>query len=136
MTIQQRLWLALPPVGLCLADAALTLWSQSPDYWRGDYAQVLEFNPLGHVLLASHPLAFAGGIAVYVVLVLALLLGLTRRWAVLLAFALSVGHAIGAAGWLAREGFAGFLIAVGLIVAAERLVGLSWRKSGWELARP
>jgi hypothetical protein len=130
MTLQQRLWLALPPVLLCVADAALTLRGQPREYWQGDFSRVLEFNPLGHVLLAYHPWAFAAGVAVYLVFFLILMQLLTRRWIILLTFVLSIGHAIGGAGWLAREGSVGWILALCFIVAAERLVGLSWRMSG------
>lgn len=135
MTIYQRLWLSLPPGLLCLADAALTLRGQPLSYWTGGFSDVLELNPLGYVLLVFHPLAFVAGVAVYMAILLAAILRLPARWAVLLAFVLSIGHLIGGAGWLAREGVVGCLLAIGLIVAGERLVGLSWRKSGQELAR-
>lgn len=133
--VHQRLWLSLPPTVLCLADAALTLRGQPLNYWTGGFSEVLELNPLGYVLLAFHPLAFAAGVAIYMAILLAAILQLPARWAVLLAFVLSIGHLIGGAGWLAREGVVGWLFAVCLIVASERLVGLSWRKSGQEFAR-
>jgi hypothetical protein len=130
MDFHQRLWLAMPPVLLCVADAALTLWGQPREYWQGDFSRVLEFNPLGHVLLAYHPWAFAVGVAGYLAIFLILTQLLTRRWMILLTFALSIGHVIGGAGWLAREGITGCLLALCFIIAAERLVGLSWRMSG------
>jgi hypothetical protein len=132
MSIPQRLWLALPPFVLCVADAALTLRGQSAAYWNGDYASVLELNPLGRVLLERHPAAFVVGIAVYLGLLVAAALLLPRRGAILLTFVLTVGHVIGGAGWLAREGIIGFLLAIAFIVVAERLVGISWRRSGMD----
>ena len=130
MTFHQRLWLFLPPVVLCVVDAALTLRGQPREYWSGDFSQALEFNPLGHVLLAHHPLTFAIGVAVYLAFFLMLVQLLSARLAIFIAFALSIGHAIGGAGWLMREGVVGCLLALGLIVAAERLVGLSWQRGG------
>lgn len=130
MTFHQRLWLAFPPALLCVADAALTLRGQPSAYWQGDFSQVLEFNPLGHVLLTYHPWAFAVGVAVYLVFFQLLMQLLIRRWVILLSFALTLGHVIGGAGWLAREGIVGWILAVCFIVAAERLVGISWRMSG------
>lgn len=131
VTFHQRCWLFLPPALLCVGDAALTLWGQSAEYWSGNFANVREFNPLGYALLAFHPLAFALGIAFYLGLLGIAMQFLARRWVVLLAFALSIGHAIGGAGWLAREGFVGCILALCFIVAAERMVGISWRKSGF-----
>ena len=84
----------------------------------------------GHVLLAHHPLTFAVGVAVYLGLFLILVQLLSVRLAIFITFALSVGHAIGGAGWLVREGIVGCLLALCFIVAAERLVGTCWRKSG------
>jgi len=128
--LRQRFWLSFPPVVLCLADAGLTLWGQSPAYWHGNFATVREFNPLGHILLAFHPAAFAIGIGVYLFLTLLLLIWLPQRWSVGLAFAMSLGHVVGGASWLAREGLDGWLLALILVVISERLVGISWRKAG------
>jgi hypothetical protein len=97
---------------------------------RATFHRALEFNPLGHVLLAHHPLTFAVGVAGYLVIFGLIMQLLPARWATLLAFALSIGHAIGGAGWLVREGIVGCLLALCLIVAAERLVGLSWQQGG------
>lgn len=132
MTFHQRLWLFLPPVVLCVVDAALTLRGQPREYWSGDFSHALEFNPLGHVLLAHHPLTFAIGVAIYLTFFLMLVQLLSARLAIFTTFALSVGHAIGGAGWLVREGMIGCLLALGLIVAAERLVGFSCIKASVE----
>ena len=130
MNSHQRLWLFLPAALLCVADAALTLRGHPHEYWSGNFSQALEFNPLGHVLLAYHPLAFAVGVAGYLIFFWTVVHLLPARWAVLLTFALSLGHAIGGAGWLVREGILGCVLALCFVFAAERVVGVSWRKSG------
>jgi hypothetical protein len=47
-----------------------------------------------------------------------------------IAFVLTLGHAIGAATWLWRHGILGIVGAVILFVLAERLLNWSWRQSG------
>jgi hypothetical protein len=134
MTLSSRLVLWITLFALASVDAGLTLRGQPARYWQGDYASVQELNPLGRVLLQCHPLAFGLSAVVESAAVgLLLLIRPTRlvvRSAVLLAFL----HAFGAAGWFVRASWPGCLVACALLVAAERFLTLSWRRS-W-LNRP
>jgi hypothetical protein len=55
---KQQLWLCLPLSISYVADVAVTLLGQSPEYWSGAYYDVNEGNPLSSWFLSIHPLAY------------------------------------------------------------------------------
>jgi hypothetical protein len=128
--LRQRLWLSVPPVALCLLDAALTLTGQSAAYWGGDRSIIREVNPIGRLLLGLHPLAFGLGSLAWALAFVALVTRLSERWAILLALGLAISHSIGACSWLVRHGVLGWLLAVVCLAGASELVSLSWRRAG------
>jgi hypothetical protein len=123
-----RLWLCLPPFVACWADVAATFVGQGRRYWAGDYGRVTEWNPLARELLKLHPLAFVIAAAGSCALVAAAVLLLNRRLALAAAFVVTFCHAAAAAAWAARAGPAGVVVAAAMLVGAERLTELSWRK--------
>jgi hypothetical protein len=126
---RRRWWLALPPLLLCCLDGALTLAGQPGPYWQGDFTAARELNPFFDLLLRWHPWAFLGGLAVWLAAIAGAIVWLPRRFAVVVAFGFTLGHACGAASWVVPLGVAGWVLAVLLLVAAERLLWLSWRRA-------
>ncbi len=127
---RQRLWLALPAALTATVDVALTLDGQGPAYWAGDYALAHELNPIGYALLRGHPLFFAAAGAGWVALLAFAISRLPGSAAASAAFLAAFLHAIGGASWLWQFETAGAGLATAYLVAAERLVGHSWRKAG------
>jgi hypothetical protein len=95
----ERLWWCLPVIVLSEADGLLTLWGQPESYWTDGYTNINEYNPLAAWFLRLHPLAFAASGVPYLILVIALVLWLPRRWAVLAAVVLAATHALGVIVW-------------------------------------
>src|SRR5262245_25298411 len=116
-------WLVLPPL-LCYGlDVTLTLAGQPAPYWAGDRAAVREANPLARWLLACHPAAFALAALGWGLTVAVVLWWRPGRLAVVLAFALTLLHAVGAASWLWPHGLAGKVAALVILALAARLWG-------------
>src|SRR5205823_11479721 len=115
----KRAWLCLGPLLLCLLDGVLTLAGQPGEYWQGDFEQAVEWNPVGRWPLQRHPLLFVAVLACWMAGftgAICLLPGnLTRP----VAFAVQVGHTLGAASWLVRSGVYGWLACVPLLLASR-----------------
>jgi hypothetical protein len=122
-----RLRLCAAPLAFCLLDATLTLAGQPAAYWRGDRLAAVEFNPPGRWLLQLHPAAFAAGVAASLALYGLLLARLPPNAARALAFVILYLHAVGASTWLLPLGPPGWLLAVGLLLAASWLLGDAWQ---------
>ncbi len=119
----------LPPLTMFALDVALTLRGQPAEYWAGDYSRAVEANPLAWLILAVHPYLFLGLAIGWAVAFVALVTLWEHRLAKVVAFVLTVGHAVGAASWLLRLGWPGVAAAVGLMVAAERLLTWCWPRT-------
>src|SRR5687767_8394362 len=94
------LGLCLPPALLAAADGTATLVGQSAAYWRGNYSDVNELSPTFHQLLATHPAAFAAGLAAWVLLVTCLILLSPQTLALAASIAVTLGHCWGLSTWL------------------------------------
>jgi hypothetical protein len=129
MTFSCRLWLCLPPAALAVLDGILTLCGQSSDYWSGDFSAVCESNPLAWVFLRWHPLAFVLGLAAWTLAILFAGAAMPRLFAVPVLFTVFVVHSLGGASWLVRYGGWGWVLGMGLLIAAERVLALTWRKA-------
>jgi hypothetical protein len=127
MKIRNPLWLPLLPAAVCLADVTLTLAGQPAAYWRGDYFQANEGNPLPRLFLQLHPAAFGLGALAYLGCLVAFALLAPRRWAALVCLAVAGGHAVGAASWLLHEGPTGRGLAAALLAAVVLLALPTWR---------
>lgn len=126
MSLSQRMWLCLPAAAFAFLDGTLTLLGQPYAYWRGEYDQANEFNPVGWVCLYWHPLAFVAAVLCWMCLIVAAGVFLPRRWAIPFVFLVYVGHTLGAASWLANRGGWGWVLAVGTLVLAERVMAITW----------
>jgi uncharacterized damage-inducible protein DinB len=129
--MRTRFWLCVPPVIFCVIDAALTLAGQDQAYWAGDMERVNELNPLGWILLRWHPLAFVGGIIVWIAVFCTALVLLPTRAAVLCGLGLAVAHTFGATTWLVRwDGPYPLPMAAGvaLLVTADQVTWTCWQR--------
>jgi hypothetical protein len=130
LTMNGRWWLCLPAVVFCTVDAVLTLLGQDREYWAGELARVNEMNPVGYALLRWHPLAFIGGIVVWVVIFCAALLHLPLRAALVCGLGLTVAHTFGAATWVVRwespYGI-GLMAGVALLLTSDRVTWTCWK---------
>jgi len=117
--------MCLPPVVMVVIDGALTLRGQAPQYWSKGYALVREDNPIAYWFLQWHPVVFVLGIVLWVVLFTAAIHRLPIGLARATAFAVMLGHALGAASWLIRWPF-GLPAVLGLFLAARVLDTLIW----------
>ncbi len=124
MVASKRTLMCIGPVSLAAFDAAITLVGQSPDYWDG-YATVREHNPLAYLLLRFHPLVFAIGIAIWMVLFITAIHLLPIEIARIAAFTVLLGHALGASTWLLQCRF-GVLYVLALFLLARSLDSFIW----------
>ena len=62
----RTIFLSFGPVLFSLGDAAITLGGQPPAYWRNDFENALESNPIGWWFLAIHPLLFVAAILAWI----------------------------------------------------------------------
>ena len=131
---QRFLGLCLPPLTFSMLDGLLTLAGQSPEYWAGAYGGVNETSPTFHHLLATHPLAFAGGTLGWMVVFVGIILLLPDTLALIVCIAVTLGHAAGAATWVVWRFQYGYQACNGLFLLAAVAIGLGIRW-GWQ-ARP
>src|SRR5262249_40197101 len=76
-----------------------------------------------------HPLCFAVTLSAWLLAFCSLICLLPGRLAGPLAFAVQLGHAVGAASWVLRLGTLGWLACVVLFVVSQLLLGHAWRRS-------
>ncbi len=122
--------MCLPPLLAYWADVTLTLLGQPGAYWQGQFSFAMESNPLGRWLLVRGPWLFVGAASCWAVVFVAILVVWKHRLAVVMAFVLTVGHALGAASWLFYYGAVGIAGGISLLVVAERLITWSWSRAG------
>jgi hypothetical protein len=132
----ERLWWCLPATVLCATDGLLTLWGQPETYWSGNFASMREGHPVAAWFLGLHPLAFAAAGVPYLLVVVAVILWLPRRWAALTAAGVAAGHAFAVVVWcqilLRQPAFA--LVPMALVVVGLGL--LAWQRGGARSAEP
>jgi hypothetical protein len=115
-----------------VSDAGLTLAGQGSAYWQGDYRTALEMNPIAYPLLAHHPATFAVYVMAWGIALCFAILWCPPRLAPVISFAACFGHAFAAAAWLWRAGICGALVSLVWLLAASRVLALSWKQSGVE----
>jgi hypothetical protein len=121
----RRLWLALAPLLVCIADQVVTLSGQTAEYWAGDYSAPHEGSPQGYWLLQQHPLAYIAAAAGYMLTFTIVILLLPRLLAQTLAVGLVLGHAWGTASWLYTRWpgtSIGYWMVIGLYTVAAMLI--------------
>ena len=130
---QRFLGLCVPPLLFCALDATFTLVGQSSDYWhwRSVGGNVNEASPTFNQLLAVHPLAFVGGIAVWAAIFVAIILLLPDTLALMVCLTVTLGHTFGACTWLYFCFKFGYQLCTGmfLLAALTLAVGIRW---GWQ----
>ncbi len=124
--IKNKVWLCLPPFIFCLLDQGVTLWSQSEEYWGGNYDDALEGNPLMRRLLSQHPMAFEAGLVGWMLLFLLAIGFLPRRLAMTLSVGITFGHLWGAVSWIMYAALYGYWICLALMFGAALLIVLAW----------
>jgi hypothetical protein len=123
---ERRPWLFVPPLACYLGDVAVTLAGQPGAYWAGDRACAVEANPVARWLLLQSPWLFLGVAALWAATFTTLILLWRHPLAAVLAFLLTLFHAVGMATWVVGHGMIGVLGAVATLVAAERLFSWAW----------
>lgn len=127
---QRFVGLCLPPLTFAALDGALTLAGQFSEYWGGAYARVNEASPTFHYLLATHPLAFAGGMLGWMAVFVGIILLLPDTFALIVSIAVTLGHTVGAATWVLWRFQYGYQACNGLFLLAAVALGLGIRW-GW-----
>jgi hypothetical protein len=127
MRIRNPFWLVLLPIAVCLADVGLTLQGQPTEYWRGNYAEANEGNPLPRLFLEVHPLAFVALVLAWIAGFTAVILLIRRRWAVLVCLVIILGHTVGTLSWLLRNRPFGHWFAVLFLLTVVVLALPTWR---------
>ena len=125
--MSQRIGLCLAPLLPKILDTTLTLAGQRAAYWRGDYSQVAEANPLMRWVLEQHPLGFVAVSLVGMVFYAWLLYWMPRDFGKLVAFIIIFVHTYGAVSWV-MVGL-GDMVVVGclpLIVGARWVLHWTW----------
>ena len=130
LTRRRRLLVA--PWAALAADATVTLFLQSPDYWSGHYEAASEGEVIGAMTLRLHPLAFLAWIAVWA-LALAIMIALVPE---IIARIICVGaallHTFGLLNWLLAQSSNPYITySCGLVISALIVYSLE-RKTGAE----
>jgi hypothetical protein len=121
------LGLGMPPVLFSALDATMTLLGQSPSYWAGDYRIVNEMSPTFRHLLQINPLAFLGGIWVWMAVFVGIIVLLPETLALIIALAVTFGHAAGAATWFMYRGGSSYQLANGLCLVSAVVLAMRIR---------
>lgn len=130
-TLRQHLWLCVAPLALYLVDIAITLLGQPATYWAGDHASVVEGNPVARAVMRIGPGTFALALLAWGVAFTLVLAFWRHPLAVVLAFVVTFAHAVCAGTWFLQAGpVLGPVLAIGLLVASERLLDWTWRRAG------
>lgn len=129
-----RAAMAVGPLAMAGLDLGLTLAGQSPVYWQGAYDLALEANPLAYRILCRGPYVWAMMGAVWVLAIALVMIRLPLPAARLIAFALLVGHAVGAFTWLVRMPY-GYLGVLAVFLAARQFDAWIWRQPAEQLER-
>ena len=117
------------PVLLAALDGSVTLIGQPSAYWEGDRTRVLEGTPGFRLLLMQGPTSYVGGLTVWVLAFVGMILLLPSTPALAVCFMFTLGHTIGAFSWISRfdSPFARELpIFINAITAAGLALGIRW----------
>jgi hypothetical protein len=127
--LKGRLWLCIPIIITDLLDATVTMLGQPPEYWKGSYNLVSEFNPFARWLLTIHPI----GIAIYTILDIAAISTLIILLPLMISKTLSAFWAIGSAkaiyNWLVGPLHMGWWISNLVILIPSIILVYAFEKS-------
>lgn len=124
------LGLCLVPLLFCALDGTVTLIGQVPEYWVGNYEAVREGSPTFNHLLRVHPAAFVGGLSVWAIIFVSIILLVPDTLALICSLVVTIAHAVGAATWLLFRFEFGYQACNALFFACAVLLGLALR-FGW-----
>jgi hypothetical protein len=124
--MKPRCWLLLGPLLFCILDGALTLQGQSHEYWEGRFDLAEEMNPLGLWPLQRGPSVFAIALLCWITVFCLGIVLLPENLARPLAFAVQLGHSLGAASWLTRHGIIGWLALIVLLLSSRIILDRTW----------
>ena len=133
--LRKRLGLLIPFWLLYLGDVTLTLCGQSADYWNGEYASVVEYNPLAHRFLAGGPAEFLAFAAIWILCQSALFLCWRHPISTWLAVVITIAHAFGGASWFLRMGSYGWFGALVYLLICSEIAGWFWTRYGKDAPR-
>ena len=132
--MKPRCWLLLGPLLFCILDGGLTLQGQSQRYWDGRYDQAEEMNPLGLWPLRQGPDMFLIALFCWITTFGFAIFLLPENLARVLAFAVQLGHSLGASSWLARHGIFGWAALASLLLCSRLILDWTWKKYDARLA--
>ena len=92
---RRLLGLGVPCLLAFAFDVGLTFYNQPAEYWAGDYSRTTEGAPFHRRLYEIHPLAAAGGYALWAGIILTWIVFMPEVVAVILAVAIVFGHTAG-----------------------------------------
>lgn len=125
------LGLCCVPILFCLLDTSVTLAGQSADYWSGNFSEPEESCPTLFRLLSIHPVAFVGGMLIWIVAFTVLIVLLPDVLALIASIGITFGHTAGAASWLLWRYQYGYQECNALFLVAATGLGLGiyygWR---------
>ncbi len=128
--LRRRAWLCLPPLVFLTLDVAITLAHQPAEYWQGRPETLIEANSIVRIVMLHGPTAAIAGALVYALIFSLALLFWRSPLVFVLAFLLTLGHAVGAGSWLLfRHGIGGGALAVVVLAGGNWLLGYSWRRA-------
>ena len=118
-SLTRRIRLLVAPYAALAADAALTLFMQSPEYWSGHYEFASEAEVIGAMTLRLHPLAFVGWIVLWATILGAVIVLSPRIVARIVSVAAAFLHTFALLSWLLASSTNPYLIySCGLVIAA------------------
>lgn len=85
-------------------------------------------NPLGLWPLQQGPSVFVVVLFFWIMIFAAAILVLPENMARLLAFAVQLGHSLGAASWLPRHGIVGWVALVLLLLLSRIILDWTWKR--------
>jgi hypothetical protein len=118
-----RIWLVLAAMVPYGCDIAITLYGQSNEYWKGDFSQTIEGNPIAHWILRFGPIPFAIFATTWASIIIFAIITFSQRYSVGLSLMLVICHAIGFGSWLTAIQGWGWLLVVLWLIVMERWWG-------------
>jgi hypothetical protein len=132
-TFQRRfLGLCLLPILMMCLDDGFTLLQQPAAYWSGDYSKAQEGDAWFYHLMAIHPAAFISWRAATALVTVGMILFMPQTLALIISFAYTLGHFVGASTWLLYGGYFRYghkmFAGLCLLTAVFMAVAIRW---GW-----
>jgi hypothetical protein len=129
--LTRRARLLVAPYAALAADAALTLFMQSPEYWSGRYEFASEAEVIGATTLRLHPMAFVAWIVLWAAILGTVIVLTPRLIARIVSVAAALLHTFALLSWLLASSTSPYLTySCGLVIAALIVYSLEEKTSG------